>query len=153
MLMPDLVRIVQLHAEALVEDLVESLRGDPHVPYLRIVDDQELRERVVNVYRHCAEWAAAARVQSLGHNDQLERGYADLGRVRRTEEVPASQVVYALIRAKEHLIEFVRRNAGADSSLELYQESELEGMIHAFFDRAIYYTLRGYEGVEGERRR
>jgi hypothetical protein len=35
------------------------------------------------------------------------------------------------------LLEFIRRNAAADSSIELYQETELETMIHDFFDSAV----------------
>jgi hypothetical protein len=150
MLLPDLVRLVHMHADEMVEELAESLRADPHVPYLRIIGDEELRQRVVEVYRHCAEWAAA-RVNQVGRADAFERGYTELGRLRRTEQVPASQVVYALIRAKEHLVDFVKRNAAVDNSVEMYQESELEGVIHGFFDRAIYYVLRGYERADEEK--
>jgi hypothetical protein len=154
MLLPHLVRVVQSHADALVDELIASLRDDPHVPYLHSVGDDELRRRVLEVYENCAQWAAAA--PRLGRREQLEEGYGALGRIRRAENVPASQLVYALVRAKEHLLDFVKRNAAAESSVEVYQESELEGMIHAFFDRAIYYALKGYEEagvVMGELRR
>ena len=32
-----------------------------------------------------------------------------------------------------------------DSAVELYQEEELNLMIGHFFDKVLYYTVRGYE--------
>jgi hypothetical protein len=150
MLLPDLIRIVQAHADALAAELLDSLRRDPDVPYLHDLGDEELRRRVLDVYRNCAHWAAAAdvaggRLQGRMERGEVERGYAELGRLRRAEGIPASQLVRALHRSKAHLLDFIRRNAATQSSVELYQESELAELIHNFFDSAIEHALRGYE--------
>jgi hypothetical protein len=46
---------------------------------------------------------------------------------------------------KEHLRSYIRRAAAADSAVELHQEAELNLMIGHFFDKALYFTVRGYE--------
>ena len=50
---------------------------------------------------------------------------------------------------KEHLLNYVKLSGLSDSALELYQELDLLRVVTQFFDRAIYYTVRGYEGEAG----
>jgi hypothetical protein len=59
-----------------------------------------------------------------------------------------SQVVYALILTKDHLLHFIRRSGFAGSAVELYQEEELTHLVDRFFDKAIYNTILGHETVE-----
>jgi hypothetical protein len=46
---------------------------------------------------------------------------------------------------KQHLWEFIRREAVLGDELELHQELELLQAVDHFFDRAIYHAARGYE--------
>jgi hypothetical protein len=145
MLLPDLIRIVQGHAETLAAELIDSLRRDPGVSYLHTVGDDELRRRMQDLYRNCAQWTVAAQAGGGRQQQDVDRSYMDLGRLRRDQGIPANQIVRALHRAKTHLLDFIRRNAAADSSVEIYQETELEATIHGFFDSAVEHVLRGYE--------
>jgi hypothetical protein len=46
---------------------------------------------------------------------------------------------------KEHLWEFLLREALLDRPLEVYQEIELLRLVEQFFDKAVYYAARGHE--------
>jgi len=142
MLLPELIHEIEARAPVLTEDLMADLRRDPHAAYLHRVDERTFRSRALDLYTNLSRWIADRR------EEEVERAYGELGRTRCREGVPASELVYALIRAKAHLFEYIRRNAEAGSAVDLYQEDELLGMIGRFFDRAIYHALRGYESVQ-----
>ena len=59
--------------------------------------------------------------------------------------MPLSQVIYALIQSKTHLIDYIRSARAFESAVELYELQELRHLVSNFFDRAIYYTVCGYE--------
>jgi hypothetical protein len=147
MLLPDLVRLVQDHADSLAAEFIDSLRRDPGVTFLHAVGDDELRQRLLEIYRSCARWNIAAESGGYHQRREVDLSYTELGRLRRAQGVPASQLVRALHQAKSHLLDFIRRNAAADSSIELYQETELETMVHDFFDSAVEHALQGYESA------
>ncbi len=56
-----------------------------------------------------------------------------------------SQVVFSLIRTKNHLWDFIRASGLVGSAVDLYQQQELVRLLTSFFDKAIYYTAQGYE--------
>ena len=56
----------------------------------------------------------------------------------------------ALLLVRRNLWQFVE-SLGANTSLELRQQLDLELLVVRFFDRAIFYTVQGYES--GDRRR
>ena len=53
----------------------------------------------------------------------------------------------ALLLVRRNLWQFVEgaRSQGANTSLELRQQLDLELLVVRFFDRAIFHTVRGYE--------
>jgi hypothetical protein len=53
-----------------------------------------------------------------------------------------------VILIKEHLRTYIRRVAAANSAVEMHQEAELNTMIGHFFDKALYYSVRGYERAD-----
>ena len=70
-----------------------------------------------------------------------------LGHIRHSEGIPLSEVVKALILTRRHLWDYVRSAGLVDTTVELYQEEELNMMVGRFFDHAVYYTVKGYEGA------
>ena len=86
-------------------------------------------------------------LEFFGKLDQFGplRVAGSLGRKRRGEDVPLSEVVYALVLIKEHLRQYIQAVGLVDSAVELYLEEELHLMIGHFFDRAVYHTVKGYE--------
>src|SRR5262249_17606477 len=119
MQLPYLMRLIESKAEELTREVMVQLRESPETPYLRHVEDKELRRRVQDLYANLGRWVTAR----AGHDVRI--AYRQLGAQRCEEGVAAAEVVYALLAVKGHLWEFIRRNAPCNTSVELYQEDEL----------------------------
>ncbi len=139
MLSPRLVKMIEDHAEELTASLVNDLQSNTRTPHYHSLTREELHHRTYDVYRNLGQW--------LSHETEatIESSYAHLAKRRFAEGIPLSEVVYALILTKEHLREYVRFSGLIDSAVELHSERELHRLIGQFFDRAIYYTVKGYE--------
>jgi hypothetical protein len=134
-----LVKVIEEHAEELTRGVLTDLAGNARTPHYHHLPADELHRRVYDVYHNLGRW--------LGDKteEHLETTFGGLGRTRRGEGVPLSEVVYALVLIKEHLREYIQAVGLVDSAVELYLEEELHLMIGHFFDRAVYHTVRGYE--------
>jgi hypothetical protein len=53
---------------------------------------------------------------------------------------------------RDHLWQFLQREAFADNIVELHGELELYQMLNQFFDRAAYYGILGYDEVRQQDR-
>ena len=139
MLLPNLMKMIESHAEELTREVLNDLGKNPRTPFLHRIPSEELRRRIYDVYRNLGHW--------LEEKDEarIELVYSDLGRRRSSEGVPADEVVYAVLRTKEHLWDFIHRNHGLQSAVELYQEEELIFGIGRFFDKAIYHAVKGFQ--------
>ena len=133
-----LVTLIEDNADELTERLVRRVRADPRTTSYRQFDDEDLGQRAREVYSHLGQW--------LGESSEsaVEGEYMRLGRTRRKEGIPLSDVVMALLLVRRTLWQFVE-SQGADTSLELRQQLDLELLVVRFFDRAIFHTVRGYE--------
>lgn len=139
MLSARLVRMIEDHADQLTRAVVDDLQTNPRTPAYHHLSRDELHERVYDVYRHLGEW--------LGHktDEPIEASYSVLGKKRSAEGIRLSEVVYALVLTKYHLRDYIRSSGVVDSAVSLYQEQELHRLVGHFFDKAIYYTVKGYE--------
>ncbi len=139
MLSARLVRMIEDHAEQLTRAVVHDLQSNPRTAAYHKLSRDELHHRVYQVYRNLGLW--------LGHeaDDAIEASYGELGEKRLVEGIPVSEVVYALILTKYHMRDYIRSSGLIDSAVGLYQEQELHRLVGQFFDKAIYYTAKGYE--------
>jgi hypothetical protein len=146
MLSSRLVRAIEEHAEELTRGVLADLSSNPRTPAYHSLPRTELHRRIYDVYHNLGRW--------LGDKSEgpVAATYATLGRTRREERVPLSEVVQALILTKDHLWDYILRAGLVESPLDLYQEEELTLMLGHFFDRALYHTVRGYEGTDLPRR-
>ena len=61
--------------------------------------------------------------------------------------MPLHETVRSVQILKDQMLDFVREQGVAQSSVELYAEEELEHRAGLFFDDLIYHLVRGYEGA------
>jgi hypothetical protein len=139
MLAARLVTMIERHAEALTRGVVHELQTDSRTPSYHKLDLQANYDRVFDVVSHLGQW--------LDHESEAatEHAYHKLGRQRFREGIPLTEVVAALMLTKQTLRRFIKTEGWVDTALELYQQAELYDMISHFFDRAIYFTVGGYE--------
>lgn len=136
-----LVAMIEDHAEQLTAGLIGELQRHPRTSGYHQFSGSELHDRAYDVYRNLGRWL------TRGSEREIEARYADLGLRRCREHIPLSQVLFALILTKDHLLDYVRTSGLSDSALDLYQELELIRVVTQFFDRAIYHTVEGYEAA------
>jgi hypothetical protein len=141
MLSAYLVRMIENHAEELTRELLNDLMANARTPSYHRLSADELHRRTYDLYHNLGQWLADKSESAI------EAMYVQLGSTRSAEGVPASELIYALVLAKEHLRNFVRRVGVVYSALELHREVELNLMIGHFFDRAMYYAIRGHEAA------
>ena len=134
-----LLRLVENHSEALAAGLLEKTRNSPLLPGYRHVPPGELEQRVYEIYRHLADWL-------LGKSElDVEQRYLEIGAKRACQDVPLSQLIWAIILTKKNLWDFLKQEAVLDRPAEISGELEVEELLDQFFDRAIYYAAVGYE--------
>jgi hypothetical protein len=141
MLSAHLIRVIETHAEELTRELLDDLGRNPRTPAFHSISRDQLRNRVYDVYHNLGRWLAEP------DEEHIERVYGEMGRRIHAAATPASELIYVVILIKEHLRNYIRRTGSAATSVELHQEAELNLLIGHFFDKALYHSLKGYEGA------
>jgi len=143
-----LVRLIETHSEPLAAGLLARVRGCGRCKdLLERVPEEELRQRVFEIYSHLGEWLETAS------DSEIERRYTKIGEHRAMQGVPFSQVLLAILATKEHLWDYMDKEALFDRAFELYQIVDLFHHAGRFFDRAVYFASIGYERFQAARRR
>ena len=73
--------------------------------------------------------------------------YMQLGRERREEGFPLSEVLSALSLIRKHIWTFALSRGVWNRTLAIYMALELDRRIVIFFDKATFHASRGYEGA------
>lgn len=136
-----LVHLIEEHADQLSDGLLNKLKdSEACADLLALVPDSELKHRTFEIYRHVSDWLGTKT------ESELEERYVGLGARRANQDVPFSQMLFALQTVKEYLWEFLRQE-GLFEPQELLAEFELLFSLDRFFDRLIYFASVGYEGA------
>jgi hypothetical protein len=135
-----LVQLIEAHADALSERLMEKLRTASRCQELLLkVPADELRRRTHEIYRHLGEWLLTKT------ESDVEERYVGLGMRRARQGVSYSTFLWAVNLTKEHLWEILEREGLLEEPLELLGELDLLHSLELFFDRVLYFTSVGYE--------
>lgn len=139
-----LVRLIETHSHELAACLMDRVHNSEATPAYELVPDEDLKDRVHEIYRHLGEW--------LMTKDELdlEQRYLRIGARRAKQGVPFSQVGWAIVLTKDNLWNFIKRQSEMDRPVEAFGELELLQLLDNFFDRAIYYAAIGYEKARVE---
>ena len=134
-----LVRLIERHSEILSRGLAAQILNSERTSDFRKIPAEDLRLAATEVYRNLGEWLLQkTEVDIAGRFKAIA--------ARRAEEgISLHQFVWALMLTRDHLFQFLRREAFADTIVELHGELELHQLLNQFFDRAVYYGIVGYE--------
>lgn len=139
-----LVRLMEVHSEALASSLVGRVAAAERCAAYSRVPEEELRLYVGKVYRGLGEWL-------LGKSEfDIEQHYREIGRRRARQGVPASQLVWVIALMKENLMEFLQREVPVTTPGELLGELRVLQLMEQFFDRASYYAALGHEEIAAQ---
>ena len=139
MLSTRLVQIIEAHAEELTTGLIDDLLTNRHTPHYNRLTREELHHRTYNVYHNLGRW--------LTDNTEsaIEANFTSLGKKRLAEGIPLSEIVYSLGLIKHHLQEHIHYCGMVDSAVDLHGDRELQRLVGRFFDKAVYFTVVGFE--------
>jgi hypothetical protein len=140
MMLYRLVRLIEGHSQSLAGCLLDRVQHSELTrSYRQNVPDEDLKERVYEIYRHLGEWL-------IGKNEShLEQRYLQIGALRASQRVPLSELIWVIVMTKENLWDFVKKEAVLERPVEVFGELEMLQLLEQFFDRAIYFASVGYE--------
>ena len=150
MLSVRLIKLIETHADSLAREVVGDILTNEHTRSHLLIPKDELGPRVFRLYQNLGNWIGDPK------DDAIRAEYEEWGRIRCSQGIPMSEIIYSLILTKKHLRRYIREHgfvefsgdriiAGELVPLELYSIQELNYVVGDFFDRAVYYLTRGYE--------
>lgn len=134
-----LVRLIEAHADALANSLLDRVRHSPVTRNYDKVPAEELRWRVSEIYENLGIWLLAK------NEADLERRYREIGARRYRQQVPLAELIWAIVLTKETLWQFVSWETVPDRPADVFGEIELMNLVGQFFDNAIYSATAGYD--------
>ena len=135
-----LVDLIERNADELTTSYVEDIRRDPRMPSYQEFDQKEIYRRAHRVFSQLGKWVSC----EMTKEDQRSYWTA-LGRQRRREGFPFSEIVLSLCHIRRLLWGKIQAAGLLDTAVDLYQAMDLQHRVLVFFDRAIYHAAVGYE--------
>ena len=139
MLSVRLVQLIETHWEEIAARLIREIKSNPEASHLAARPEGELRTWCREILENLSYLLAARR------ENEVERRFRLLGRMRFEENVPLHEAVLRLQLLKSEILNFVHEQGFAATALDMYREEELQQRIGRFFDASIYQIVRGYE--------
>jgi len=145
MLAHRLTKLIETHADQLVATLGERISRSPRCDEYTRVSSVELKKLVSGIYGELGEWLVSRP------EEDIEKRYTAIGMQRAEEGVSVSQLLWCIMLVKENLWEYLRNNENLENTAQIFGELVLTQMVDQFFDRAMYYAVRGHEHVRETR--
>jgi hypothetical protein len=139
------MRLIETHADALAETLEAKIEGSERCATYSRVSSDELKSLVAGIYGQLGQWLVTKT------EEDIERRYTMIGTRRAEQCVPVSQLLWCIVLVKENLWEFLANGEKVENAQQVFGELELTQMVDQFFDRAMYYAVRGHERVRDAR--
>jgi RsbT co-antagonist protein rsbRD N-terminal domain len=147
-----LIQLIENHAKSLTREAMQDVLTNENTTAFRRVPKEELEPRIAALYQNLGKWIGNPS------DDDIRQEYEQWGRTRFRQGIPFSEIVYVLILSKKHLRKFIREHGLVTFSgdrvtpdelvpVELYAIQELNYLVGDFFDKALYFLVRGYEAA------
>lgn len=139
-----LVRLIERNSEKLALGLTERLGNSERASDFKNIPAEELRSAAFEVYHNLEQWLMEKQ------EDDIEKRFRSIAERRASQGVRLSQLVWALVISRNHLWRFLQRECYVDNPFEVFGELEVQQLLNQFFDRAVYFSILGYENLVGQ---
>lgn len=136
-----LLHTVETHAQEIAQNWFMDVTRNKSTVRYHTLNEDHLYHRVHRVLAHFGKW-----LDGSYDDRRIQKFFVELGRERRREGFPLSEVLSALSLTKKHIWQFALSRKILEGTLEIYAALEFDRRIELFFDRAAFYTARGFEG-------
>ncbi|PKL38498.1 MAG: hypothetical protein CVV44_11480 [Spirochaetae bacterium HGW-Spirochaetae-1] len=134
-----LVELVEKHADLIVKRWIKGLLADPTTSSYTEHNTKFVENKAKMILKNMGQWISYDTTK-----EEIGRSYADQGKELFRMGIPLCEVHRASVVLRRTLWVFVVHESAFDSAFQLHQMRELNDRIILFFDRAEYYTIRGY---------
>ena len=135
-----LVRLIETNAKEMSLSYAREIRTLNEAPSYRTFDEREVHDRGHRVFSQFGRWIS----NEITEKD-MENYWTALGKQRRLEGFSMSEIMIAICLIRRDVWQKIRNEGLLDTAEDLYEAMELYGRIVNFFERAQYYTVRGFE--------
>lgn len=135
-----LVHVIESNAGNIARLWIEDATTNRSTTGYHDFDHTRLYRGVSNILTRFNKWLGG-----YFGDAEISDFFIRLGRGSRREGFALSEVISALSLIKKHLWEFALSRGMWQSTLDIYMTLELDRRIVIFFDKAAFYTTRGYE--------
>ena len=135
-----LVEFIREHAEELVENWLKIVRSQTLTRSYQAFDPDKLRQRGGKAYDHLARWVAGEFTKG-----DIASYYTAEGAKRRREGFALAEVIRSFIVGRRVLWFKIQSEGLLGTVMDPDLALEMNNRVVLFFDRAIYYTVVGYE--------
>jgi len=138
-----LVEIIEKNAEIIAWSWTDDVKTSKSTPGYHHLDQRELSKTALTVLSQISLWLGGAYTDLNIHDY-----YIALGVDGRARGFPLSEILSMISLTRKHIWDFALARGVWQQTIDLYMTFELERRLVIFFDRAAYYTTRGYEGSD-----
>jgi len=125
--------------EGIIRIWVQKVRNSPNLNKYNSLSDDELMVMNIDVFKILGRWIDRDVDKNL-----VGAFFVDLGKSRRKEGFPVSELSYSLLLAQRAVLEYLTNESLVDSSMILYQILNLSKQVADFFFLGSYYLVKGY---------
>ena len=134
-----LMKLIETHADQLAEALKERIVASDRCTEYCNVSSEELKTLVGGIYGQLGQWLVTRT------EEDIEKRYTMIGTRRAEQNVPVSQLLWCIVLVKETLWSYLKSVDALENTSQIFGELELMQMVDQFFDRAMYFAVRGHE--------
>jgi ADP-ribose pyrophosphatase YjhB (NUDIX family) len=139
-----LIEVIERNADRIARLWLEDVTTNHSTAGYHHVDRDDLFNRAYGIISQFGRWLGGY------YRDQdIRNFYTELGRERHQAGFKLSEVLSAQSLLKKHIWEFALSRGMWQKTLDIYMALELDRRIVVFFDKAAFYTTKGYEGKAG----
>ena len=135
----NLSRLIEKHSNELADGLIEKLYHSERTAAFHNIPAAELNRDIRELYANLTEWLIAKT------DHDVEKRFVGVGQRRHLQQIPLSELTWALLTSKDHIWRFLQHQNTMDGALQLFGTLEFLQGLDSFFERAIYYAAIGYE--------
>ena len=134
-----LITFIEEKRDLISELWVKETRASKYMPTYNKLKDGELKKRSKKLIDHLILFLK----EDVSKN-KIGRYFAGVGRERYKEKFPLCEVQYAVYLLKTILWKTILEKNIFDSTVALQTAMELQTTFHSFFDKGIFFIIRGY---------
>lgn len=141
MLSDVLVAVIQEQADEIAKLWLMEVRTNPTTRSYRRIDPDQLMERATAAISQFGRWLKGDEAAN-----EVKAFYRLLAKERQEQGFAVDELLSSLTLLKKQLWTFAHSLGMWERPIDMYRVLELNRRVAAFFDKAIYHAVRGFEG-------